>query len=60
MNEEDFKKWKKELENDTCNHCMMENHLRAYLGVMADEPDGYIKLSEVYRNLKMILGDKID
>ena len=41
-----------------CQHCFLENHLRAYLEVMADEPDQYIKMSEVYHALRIIIGDE--
>jgi hypothetical protein len=34
----------------------LEQHLREYL--MGDEPDGYIKISEVYHHLRRILGDE--
>ena len=33
-------------------------HLREYLKVMKDEPEGYIKLSKMYHDLKRILGDE--
>ena len=38
-----------------CTHCFLESHLRAYLEVMADEPDEFIKMSTIYHNLKAIL-----
>ena len=57
MNKRELDKMMKDLNNDMCSHCLLENHLRAYLAVMADEPDGLIKLSEIYRNLKTMLGD---
>ena len=36
----------------------LEYHLREYLKVMEKEPDGYIKLSEVYHHLRRILNDE--
>jgi len=33
-------------------------HIREYLSVMKDEPEGYIKLSKVYHDLRMMLGDE--
>ena len=34
-------------------------HIREYVKVMADEPDEWIKLREVYHALKRMLGDEI-
>jgi len=36
----------------------LEHHLREYVEILADEPDGYIKLSQVYHHLRRILGDE--
>jgi len=36
----------------------LERHLREYLDIMANEPDGYIKISEVYHHIRRILGDE--
>ena len=33
-------------------------HIREYLKVMKDEPEGYIKLSKVYHDLRRMLGDE--
>ena len=56
---EQFKKFIEKLtpEKELCRHCFLETHLRAYIDVMADEPDQYIKMSTIYNNLKMLLGD---
>jgi hypothetical protein len=55
-----FREWVKDMRsnNKLCSHCFLETHLRAFLEVMADEPDQYIKMSVIYHNLKMILGDE--
>ncbi len=37
----------------------LEDNLREYTKVMMDEPDEWIKLSEIYHSLKRILGDEI-
>jgi len=34
-------------------------HIREYLNVMKDEPESWIKMSEVYHSLKRMLGDEI-
>jgi len=36
----------------------LEDHLREYLSVMKDEPEGYIKLSKIYHDLRRMLGDE--
>jgi len=36
----------------------LERHLREYLDIMANEPDGYIRISEVYHHIRRILGDE--
>ncbi len=41
--------------NKICKHCFLESHIRAYIEVMADEPDQYVKMSTIYNNLKMML-----
>ncbi len=33
-------------------------NIREYLEVMANEPDGYIRMSEVYHTIRRILGDE--
>ncbi len=33
-------------------------HIREYLKVMESEPEGYIRLSRVYHDLKRMLGDE--
>ena len=55
-----FRVWLKEMTdtNKLCKHCFIETHLRAFIEVMADEPDQYIKMSTIYHNLKVILGDE--
>jgi hypothetical protein len=57
---ERFRKWMKDITDNQklCNHCFLESHLRAFVEVMADEPDEFIKMSTIYHNLKMILGDE--
>lgn len=45
------------VNKNLCTHCFLETHLRAFVEVMADEPDQYIKMSTIYHNLKTILGD---
>lgn len=57
MNKKEQDKMLEDLNKDMCSHCQLEGNLRAYISVMADEPDALIKLSEIYRNLKMMLGD---
>ena len=37
----------------------LEYHIREYLDVMKDEPDEWIKVRQVYHDLKRILGDEI-
>jgi len=32
--------------------------LRDYVDILADEPDGYIKISVIYHHLRRILGDE--
>ena len=34
------------------------SHIREWLEVMRTEPEGYIKLSEVYHSLRRMLGDE--
>tara|TARA_B100000029_G_scaffold509210_1_gene597857 strand:+ start:1128 stop:1337 length:210 start_codon:yes stop_codon:yes gene_type:complete len=55
-----FQKFMKDISNGNklCKHCFLETHLRAFIEVMADEPDQYIKMSTIYHNLKTILGDE--
>jgi len=36
----------------------LERHLREYVAILADEPDGYIKISVIYHHLRRILGDE--
>ena len=62
MNEDEMKKYVSSLKESLgdkrlCTHCFLESHIRAYLEVMADEPDQYIKMSTIYNNLKMMLDD---
>ncbi len=62
LNEDEMKKYVSSLKESLgdkrlCTHCFLESHIRAYLEVMADEPDQYIKMSTIYNNLKMMLDD---
>ena len=36
----------------------LANILRDWLEVMADEPEGYIKISEVYHSIRRMIGDE--
>ena len=36
----------------------LEYHIREYLDVMKDEPDEWIKVSQIYHDLKRMLGDE--
>ena len=60
LNEDEMKRFvfslKESLKDKKiCSHCFLESHIRAYLEVMADEPDQYVKMSTIYNNLKMML-----
>lgn len=34
------------------------DHIREWLEVMADEPEGYIEISEVYHAIRRMIGDE--
>ena len=36
----------------------LDYHIREYLDVMKDEPDEWIKVSQIYHDLKRMLGDE--
>ena len=34
------------------------NHIREWLSIMENEPEGYIKISEVYHTIRRMIGDE--
>lgn len=49
---------KRSMDMSICKHCILETYIRSYVETMADEPDQYVKMSEVYHTLKKFLGDE--
>jgi CRISPR/Cas system-associated endonuclease Cas3-HD len=45
------------IEKAINNHNTIEA-IREYLEIMSNEPEGYIKMSEVYHSIRRILGDE--
>ena len=34
------------------------DHIREWLSIMENEPEGYIKISEVYHTIRRMIGDE--
>lgn len=34
------------------------DHIREWLDILSKEPDGYIKISEVYHSIRRMIGDE--